>query len=146
MFAESVGRSIRSMKYAPWLPQVDLLPRHVLRAYLDRLSSLELSKWENGNLTTNLAETKDTGGAFLFMEATLDPGTEPPPHVHSREHELFYVLEGEFDVYVGKDAFKGPGDCIFLPKFTPHAFVIRSRRLRVLALFTPSGLEDASAG
>jgi len=32
------------------------------------------------------------------MEAILAPGNEPPPHVHSREDELFYVLEGEFDV------------------------------------------------
>ena len=31
----------------------------------------------------------------------------------------------------------------FFPKFEPHAFVIRSPRLRVLALFTPAGLEEA---
>jgi quercetin dioxygenase-like cupin family protein len=109
-----------------------------------RAPSLGLSKWEHGNLTTNLAETKDTNGAFLLMECALAPGTEPPPHVHSREDELFYVLEGEFDVYVGEEAFKVErGECIFLPKFTPHAFVIRSPRLRVLALFTPAGLEEA---
>jgi len=70
-----------------------------------RAPSLGLSQWENGNLTTNLAEKKDTNGAFLLMEATLAPGTEPPPHVHTREDELFYVLEGEFDVYVGEKAF-----------------------------------------
>jgi quercetin dioxygenase-like cupin family protein len=109
-----------------------------------RAPSLELSQWEMGNLTTNLAETKDTNGAFLLMEATLAPGTEPPPHVHSREDELFYVLDGEFDVYVGEGAFKvATGECIFLPRFKPHAFVIRSPRLRVLALFTPAGLEEA---
>jgi steroid delta-isomerase-like uncharacterized protein len=109
-----------------------------------RAPSLELSKWENGNLTTNLAEKKDTNGAFLLMEATLEPGTEPPPHIHTREDELFYVLDGEFDVYVGKEAFKvSTGECVFLPKFEPHAFVIRSPRLRVLALFTPAGLEEA---
>ena len=78
------------------------------------------------------------------MEGTLAPGNEPPPHVHSREDELFYLLEGEFDVYVGEEAFKvETGECIFLPKFKPHAFLIRSPRLRVLALFTPAGLEEA---
>jgi hypothetical protein len=46
---------------------------------------LELSKWEHGNLVTNFAEKKDTNGAFLLVEATLAPGTEPPPHVHTRE-------------------------------------------------------------
>jgi quercetin dioxygenase-like cupin family protein len=87
-----------------------------------RAPSLGLSQWKNGNLTTNLAEKKDTNGAFLLIEATLAPGTEPPPHVHTREDELFYVLEGEFDVYVGKEAFKvETGECVFLPRFTPHA-------------------------
>ena len=77
----------------------------------------------------------------------LAPGTEPPPHVHTREDELFYVLEGEFDVYVGKEAFKvKAGECVFLPRFKRHAFVIRSPRLHVLALFTPAGLEDAFRG
>ena len=108
-----------------------------------RAPALGLSQWENGNLTTNLAETKDTNGAYLLVEAMLAPGTEPPPHVHTHEDELFYVLEGEFDVYVGKDAFKvKAGECVFMPRFKPHAFVIRSSRLRLLALFTPAGLEE----
>jgi quercetin dioxygenase-like cupin family protein len=109
-----------------------------------RAPSLELSKWEHGNLTTNLVETKDTNGAFLLIEATLAPGTEPPPHVHTREDELFYVLEGQVDVYVGNEAFNvSTGECVFMPRVKPHAFVIRSPRLRVLALFTPAGLEEA---
>src|SRR5262249_27618078 len=106
-----------------------------------------LSRWENGNLTTNLAEKKDTNGAYFLVEAVLAPGTEPPPHVHTREDELFYVLEGEFDVYIGKDAFKmTAGECVFMPRLKPHAFVIRSTRLRLLALFTPAGLEEAFRG
>jgi len=112
-----------------------------------RAPSLGLSQWENGNLTTNLAKKKDTNGAFFLVEARLAPGTEPPPRVHSREDELFYVLEGEFDVYVGKEAFKvETGECVFLPRFKPHAFVIRSPRLHVLALFTPAGLEEVFRG
>ena len=97
-----------------------------------RAPLLGLSQWENGNLTTNLAEKKDANGAFFLVEAMLAPGTEPPPHVHTREDELFYVLEGEFDVYVGKEAFKvETGECVFLPR---------------LALFTPAGLEEAFRG
>jgi quercetin dioxygenase-like cupin family protein len=64
--------------------------------------------------------------------------------MHSREDELFYVLEGEFDVYVGKEGFKvEKGECVFLPRLKPHAFAIRSPQIRYLALFTPAGLEDA---
>jgi quercetin dioxygenase-like cupin family protein len=109
-----------------------------------RGASLKLSKWYMGMLLTNLTETPDTNGAFSLFEAILVPGTEPPPHVHSREDELFYVLEGEFDVYVGEEVFNGKtGECIFLPRFKPHAFIIRSPWLRLLILFAPAGVEEA---
>ena len=109
-----------------------------------RTTSLELSTWYMGILLTNLVEKKDTNGAFSLLEAILVPGNEPPPHVHSREDELFYVPEGEFDVYVGEEAFTvKTGEAVFLPQFKPHAFVIRSVRLRVLILYTPGGLEEA---
>jgi mannose-6-phosphate isomerase-like protein (cupin superfamily) len=109
-----------------------------------RATSLDLSTWYMGILLTSLVEKKDINGTFSLLEATLAPGNEPPPHVHTREDELFYMLEGEFDMYVGEEAFNvNKGECIFLPKFKPHAFVIRSLRLRVLILYTPGGVEEA---
>ena len=117
-----------------------------LKAY-KRATSLETSRWYMASLTTDLADKKDTNGAFCLVEATLAPGNEPPPHEHSREDELFYVLEGEFDVYVGEEAFKvEKGECVFLPRLKPHAFAIRSARIRLLTLFSPAGLEDAFRG
>jgi mannose-6-phosphate isomerase-like protein (cupin superfamily) len=109
-----------------------------------RTKTLETSRWYMASLTTYLVETKDTNGDFSLMESVLVPGNEPPPHVHSREDELYYVLEGEFDVYAGQEAFKvEAGACVFLPKLKPHAFVIRSARLRLLLIITPGGLERA---
>ena len=109
-----------------------------------RAPSLDVSKWYMGSLLTNLAEAADTNAAYCLMEALLKPGNEPPPHVHSREDELFYVLEGKFDVYVGAEVFTvSQGGCAFLPRSKPHAFIIRAPRLRLLTLFTPGGIEDA---
>ena len=114
---------------------------------LKRTASPELSKWYMGILLTSLVEKKDTEGVFSLLEATLAPGNEPPPHVHTLEDELFYVLEGEFDVYVGEEALKlKTGECIILPKFKPHAFVIRSPQLRVLILYSPGGVGGAFCG
>jgi hypothetical protein len=77
-----------------------------------------------------------------LIEGLLKPGNEPPPHVHGREDELFYILEGDMDVYVGNEVFKaGTGECLFLPRLNPHAFIVRSPRLRNLVLFVPGGLE-----
>lgn len=62
-----------------------------------RAPSLKLSTWYMGNVLTNPVEKNDSNRAFSLLEAILVPGNEPP-HVHTREDELFYVLEGEFDV------------------------------------------------
>jgi len=105
--------------------------------------SVDSSKWYMGMLLTFLAESEGTGGRFSLIEGCLKPGNEPPPHVHEREDELFYVLEGKMDVYVGNEVFNvGAGECLFLPRLKPHTFVVRSPRLRNLVLFVPGGLEE----
>jgi hypothetical protein len=73
-------------------------------------------------------------------------GTEPPPHVHEREDEMFYVLEGIIDVYVGDECFRAAaGECVFLPKRKAHAFKIHSPEIHMLALMTPGGFMNATA-
>jgi mannose-6-phosphate isomerase-like protein (cupin superfamily) len=107
-----------------------------------RAESRDASTWYMGSLVTFLAESRDTGGSFTLLEATMKPGNEPPPHVHEREDELFYVLDGAFDVFVGDDAFQlRAGGCVFMPRLRPHGFIIRSARFRMLALFQPGGID-----
>lgn len=107
-----------------------------------RAVSRDASTWYRGSLLTFLAESKDTGRSFALLEATLKPGNEPPPHVHEREDELFYVLDGAFDVFVGDEAFQlQAGGCVFMPRLRPHGFIVRSPRLRMLALFQPGGID-----
>jgi quercetin dioxygenase-like cupin family protein len=66
----------------------------VLRAGLGR------TVWVVGDLYTIKASGKDTGGAFTLIEVMVPPLSGPPPHVHRREDEAFYVLEGEFEVQI----------------------------------------------
>ena len=56
------------------------------------------SYWFFNTLTTVKAAGKDTHEAFTLMEFTLPPSFGPPPHIHRREDEGFYVLEGELNV------------------------------------------------
>jgi hypothetical protein len=73
-------------------------------------------------------------------------GTEQPPHVHEREHEMFYILEDVIDVYVGDECFRATaGECVFLPKLKAHAFRIQSSKVHMLVLMTPGGFMNASA-
>lgn len=111
-----------------------------------RAPSLGLSTWYKGILISSLATARDTGGAFEFVAARMRKGTEPPPHVHEREHEMFHVLEGLVDVYVGSECLRAAsGECVFLPKGRPHAFRIHSEQVHMLVLMTPGGFMDASA-
>jgi mannose-6-phosphate isomerase-like protein (cupin superfamily) len=111
-----------------------------------RAPSVEMSTWYKGILISNLATEQDTGGAFDFVATRMKKGTEPPPHVHEREHEMFYVLEGTVDVYVRDECFRAAaGECVFLPKRKAHAFTIHSPEVHMLVLLTPGGFMNASA-
>ena len=48
-----------------------------------------------GDVYRFLATSEETNGKYTLWEAIVPPGGGPPPHVHSREEEGFYVLEGE---------------------------------------------------
>ena len=104
--------------------------------------SLDRSVWYNGQLMTFLATAEDTQGKFALIEAVARRGNDPPPHIHHREEETFYVLEGEMTFSVGGQTIKAtPGTMVCLPRDVAHSFVIDSEQLRVLILLTPAGLE-----
>jgi quercetin dioxygenase-like cupin family protein len=105
-----------------------------------RGSDLDTSVFYMGSLMSFLAKGTDTGGRFAVVEYQARPGNEPPPHVHHWENELFYVLEGVMELYVGsKVLVVGPGNLAFAPQDKPHAFTIRSPLLRMLVLVQATG-------
>ena len=104
--------------------------------------SLDRSVWYNGSLMTFLASGEDTHGQFALIEAVARRGNVPPPHIHHREDEIFYVLEGEVVVSVGDRTIKGTaGTMFFLPRDVRHSFTIESEQSRMVILLTPAGLE-----
>ena len=85
--------------------------------------SIENSRWYMGNVMTFLVNSEQTAGAFSMTEYLSKPGNEPPAHVHSREDEFVYVLEGRIEAYIGKEVFSaGQNEGVYLPKFIPHTF------------------------
>jgi mannose-6-phosphate isomerase-like protein (cupin superfamily) len=96
-----------------------------------------------GDVYRFLATGDDTNGKYAVWEAIVPPGGGPPPHVHSREEEGFYVLEGEITFQVGdKRLVAGPGMFANMPVGTPHSFKNEgSRPARMLISVAPAGLE-----
>src|SRR5438046_1214252 len=90
-----------------------------------------------------LATGDDTNGKYSLWEAIVPPGGGPPPHVHSREEEGFYVLEGEITFTIdGKKQVATAGMFANMPVGTPHSFKNESARpARMLISVAPAGLE-----
>ncbi len=102
------------------------------------------SLWVLGELLTYKTPSQKTGGAYSLFELTTHPGAGPPPHVHHREDESFYVLEGEFEFVVeGRTISAGVGSLIYVPKGTLHAHKNVGEGVgRMLAMQTPGGLYE----
>lgn len=97
-----------------------------------------------GDVYQFLATGEDTNGKYALWESVILPGGGPPPHVHSREEEGFYVIEGEITFTVaGKRVVAGPGTFANMPVGTPHSFKNESGRpARMLISVAPAGLEN----
>jgi mannose-6-phosphate isomerase-like protein (cupin superfamily) len=91
------------------------------------------------------ATGKDTEGSFHLSEAVIIPGyAGPPPRVHDRQHDMFYVLEGTLTLQIGDETVDlGPGSFACIPPGIVHTFSNRGEQpLRFLNFDTPAGKED----
>ncbi len=79
--------------------------------------------WSMGALFERLVSDDDTGGLLAASIVTQPPGSGSPLHVHTREAEAWFLLEGTMTYVAGADTFHlAPGDFIYLPQGVPHAF------------------------
>ena len=96
-----------------------------------------------GDVYRFLATGEDTNGKYALIEALVGPGGGPPPHVHSREEEGFYILEGEITFTInGERVVATAGMFANMPVGTPHSFKNESNKpAKMLVSVTPAGLE-----
>ena len=95
-----------------------------------------------GALITPKATAATTDGVIDVAEHILPAGFATPLHVHHREDECFYILDGVIAFRLGAQTFVAqPGMFVRLPRDIPHAFRAKSEApVRMLALGVPSGL------
>jgi quercetin dioxygenase-like cupin family protein len=87
------------------------------------------------------ASQRSTDGALTVFETSVGAG--PPLHVHDREDECFYVLDGELSIRCGGDAFgAAAGSFVFLPRGRPHRFWAVAEPARLLLIAVAGGIED----
>ena len=101
------------------------------------------ARWWGGGLVTIKATGKETGGRYTLVEVLEPVGAQATLHVHHREDEAFWILEGELTFQIGEETIKAsPGSFLFGPKDVPHRYTVDSGPARMLFLLSPPGFEE----
>jgi mannose-6-phosphate isomerase-like protein (cupin superfamily) len=88
-----------------------------------------------------LSDAAGSGGAFTLLEADEPPGFGPPIHVHEDCAEAFYVLQGEYVIFLGDQEFLCPaGSYVYIPQGAVHGFRVGRVPSRKLNLYSPAAM------
>jgi mannose-6-phosphate isomerase-like protein (cupin superfamily) len=100
--------------------------------------------WLMGDFYAIKTPSSHTGGAYSIVEIQSFPGNGPPMHIHHREDECFYVVEGAFSVIVGGRVYDvADGDFVRVPRDTLHTFKnVGAIPGKMLVVLSPGGLEQ----
>jgi quercetin dioxygenase-like cupin family protein len=98
--------------------------------------------WAFGFLATLKASSETTDGRVAVIEHLGLRGAGSPLHVHHREDEWFYVLDGELTFWVGGEVVNAPaGSFVYGPRDVPHTFIVASEQARFLLVTEPAGFD-----
>jgi mannose-6-phosphate isomerase-like protein (cupin superfamily) len=87
------------------------------------------------------ADADDTGGSFSLLEASEPPGFGPPLHTHEDAGEAFWVLEGEYLIFLEDQEFRCPeGSFVFIPAGLVHGFRVGGVPSRKLNIYSPAAM------
>jgi quercetin dioxygenase-like cupin family protein len=101
------------------------------------------ARWWFGALAVIKTTAAETGGQLTIIDITDPPGLEAPLHVHHRDDEGFWMLEGSATFEVGDTTIEArAGDYIFGPRDIPHRYTAGDNGCRMLFIMVPGGMED----
>ena len=101
------------------------------------------ARWFGNGLWEFLIPSEITDGKLSVFRATMPEGFSPPRHIHTREDEVFLVVDGDvcFDLD-GDRRFAGPGTTVYMPRGVPHTFRIQSPVSTMLGIMVPGAFEQ----
>lgn len=101
-----------------------------------------VSVWSLGGRFTAKVTGAEAEDRFALVEALAFQSTEPPLHIHHREDEGWYVLDGKMTFYVGDAVLEATaGSFVYAPRGIPHTFTVDIEPTRVLVVVSPAGFE-----
>jgi mannose-6-phosphate isomerase-like protein (cupin superfamily) len=106
----------------------------------------EGNTYKLGRMTLTFKTTAaDNAGAYTLLDASEPPGSGAGRHRHATYDETFIINDGHYEFQVGDQMLKiGPGEVVFVPRGTPHAFKSIGPEIgRQLVISSPGGIFDA---
>lgn len=101
----------------------------------------ELLQFEDWASVVKIA-AEESDGTVTVLETRHDAGEGANAHIHSRESEIFFVMEGRVTFQVGDASHEvDAGGIVFGPMGTAHGFEVGPEGGRLLHVFVPSGME-----
>tara|TARA_R110002012_G_scaffold321930_1_gene552450 strand:- start:31442 stop:31987 length:546 start_codon:yes stop_codon:yes gene_type:complete len=97
-----------------------------------------------GDIQTHKLVGSDTGNQIVEWVDNVEPGVGIPPHVHTKEDEIFRVIKGQIEIMVdGKTTILNEGDIAFAPKKIPHSWkVVGTEKAKMITSAFPAGIEN----
>jgi quercetin dioxygenase-like cupin family protein len=103
--------------------------------------------WWFDSLAVIKATAADTGGRMSIVEVTEPPGSQAPLHVHHRDDEAFWILDGDVTIEIGDTTIEcHAGDYAFGPHGIPHRYTVGEAGCRMLFILLPGGFEELVRG
>src|SRR5687767_3028037 len=94
-----------------------------------------------GFLMTVKADADATANAFTLLEASEPPHFGPPMHIHRDAAEAFYVLEGEYLIFIEDREVRCPaGSFVYIPAGAVHGFRVGAQPSKKLNLYVPEAM------
>ncbi|WP_276166610.1 cupin domain-containing protein [Zobellia alginiliquefaciens] len=96
-----------------------------------------------GDIQTHKLAGEGTGNQITEWVSNVDPGVGIPPHIHTKEDEIFRVIKGQVEIMVdGETTVLEEGDVAYAPKNIPHAWtVVGTEKAEMITSAFPAGIE-----
>ncbi len=84
-------------------------------------------------------QPEDTDSVLSVVEHPIDAGRLVRPHIHAREDEISYIIQGYVGVRIGElESTAGPGTWVFKPRGVQHTFWNAGpNHARLIEIITP---------
>jgi DNA-binding transcriptional MerR regulator len=135
---ETIDKTIEHLKGVKKMKSEEMFAGFTVGKGKDRFGEKIKLGGKGGEPNDCKVSGKDTNGAMCAFESNVSGW---PKHLHLKQDEWIYILEGDFEFRIGDKQFRvGPGESIFIPRKTPHVWRCISKKPgRVLDVFQPAG-------